>query len=84
MSTELDEDEELPEHWYFTFGFGHTHPQTGESLANHFVVIPGDVNTSRVIMERHFGRNWAFQYPTAESAGVVKHRLKQLPFTEEQ
>lgn len=81
-SVQDDEEPELPEHWYFTFGFDHVHPKTGESLANHFVVVVGDVDSSREIMERHFGLKWAFQYPSAEAAGVVKHKLKQLPFTQ--
>lgn len=81
-NVEDDEEPELPEHWYFTFGFDHTHPVTGESLAGWFVVIEGDVNSSRELMVKHFGLQWAMQYPTAEAAGVVKYRLKQLPFTQ--
>ena len=30
-----------PEHWIFTFGFGHVHPKTGDSLAGCFNVVPG-------------------------------------------
>lgn len=64
--------------WIFTFGFGHVHPVTGESLANCYVVITGDVNTSREAMARLFGLKWANQYPSKEAAGVEKYRLRQV------
>jgi hypothetical protein len=71
-------DDEKPERWIFTFGFGHTHPATGERLANCYVEIEGDVNESRDIMEHHFGLKWAFQYPTEEKAGVEKYGLQRI------
>jgi hypothetical protein len=31
----------------FTFGFDHKHPITGESLARHYIQVPGDADQSR-------------------------------------
>jgi len=64
--------------WIFTFGFGHVHPDTGDSLANRYVVIDGDVNESRATMVEHFGLKWANQYPTEEAAGVQKYNLQPI------
>lgn len=64
--------------WIFTFGFSHTHPETGERLADKYVVIEGDGNQSREIMERHFGLKWAMQYPSEEAAGVQKYGLTEI------
>lgn len=64
--------------WIFTFGFGHVHPVTGESLANYYVAIEGDVNESREIMARHFGNKWSMQYPNEEKAGVQKYGLERI------
>jgi len=64
--------------WIFTFGFGQTHPVTGERLAGKYVSIDGDVNTSRETMVRYFGQKWAMQYPTAEAAGVEKYGLTEI------
>lgn len=64
--------------WIFTFGFGHTHPVTGERLANCYVAIEGDVNTSREVMARHFGNKWSMQYPSEEKAGVQKYGLERI------
>ncbi len=63
--------------WIFTFGFGHSHPETGESLGRKYVRVRGTCATSRVEMERRFGRAWAFQYPTEEMAGVTKYGLSE-------
>lgn len=59
--------------WIFTFGFGHEHPETGERLGGKF----GTVSSTRVEMERRFGRAWAFQYPSEEIAGVAKYKLTE-------
>lgn len=67
-----------PERWVFTFGFGHTHPATGERLANCYVVIEGDIDETREIMQRHFGNAWAFQYPTEQEAGVERWDLRRI------
>lgn len=72
------EDELDVETWIFTFGFGHAHPETGESLANCFVEIEGDIDSTREVMEAHFGNKWAFQYPTRQQAGVEKFKLKEI------
>lgn len=70
------------ETWVFTFGFGHTHPRTGRSLANHYVRVPGTYEQARARMLERFGNRWAFQYETVEMArGRGHHELTELPFT---
>lgn len=72
--------EDKPEEWIFTFGFDHTHPETGESLANCYVAIPNlNINESRELMEQRFGHKWAFQYPSRKAAGVEKWKLREVP-----
>lgn len=68
--------------WIFTFGFGHTHPQTGESLAHCYVRVPGDGAEARDKMIAAFGRKWAFQYASAEQAGVDRFELREIPMPE--
>ena len=46
---------ELPQNWYFTFGFGHAHP-------NGYVCIFGTHDGAREEMFRHYGPKWSFQY----------------------
>lgn len=67
------------ETWIFTFGFGHTHPVTGERLGNRFVAIEGDIEETRRIMAEHFGDKWSMQYPGVCEAGVHKYGLTQIP-----
>lgn len=67
-----------PESWIFTFGFGQHDPQTGEPLANSYIVVQGDINESRRWMEERYGRQWAFQYPNEEAAGVSKWNLRRV------
>lgn len=66
------------ERWYFTFGYDHTHPRTGESLRNCYVLLEGDINETREIIARHFGRKWSMQYPNKEKAGVEKYNLRRI------
>ena len=48
--------------WLFTFGFGHTHPDTGESLSGKAVCFDGTYEEARHKMVERFGDKWAFQY----------------------
>lgn len=64
--------------WIFTFGFGHAHPQTGESLANCFIRIRGTRADARREMDRRFGQKWAFDYESEERAGVQKYNLREI------
>ena len=67
------------EEWIFTFGFGHTHPKTGESLANTFVrIAAADSEAAREEMYRRFGQKWSFQYDSEQKAGVEKYGLREL------
>lgn len=70
------------ERWIFTFGFGHTHPVTGESLSRCYVVIDGDHEQARATMVQYFGLKWAFQYPNEEKAGVEKWKLSRIDLPE--
>lgn len=64
----------------YTFGFGHKHPVTGESLANMYTVVSGESGEHcRAEMLNRFGRDWAFEYTTAEAAGVERFKLRELP-----
>lgn len=51
-----------PRFWLFTFGYGHTHPESGESLANKGVRFEGTYEGARAQMVERFGVKWAFQY----------------------
>lgn len=63
----------------FTFGYGQTHPLTGESLADCYVRVAGDSATSRArMLASPFGRNWSMQYATPERAGVERYGLREV------
>lgn len=64
--------------WIFTFGFGHTHPRTGESLANCFIRIRGTREAARAEMVKRFALKWAFDYPSEEDAGVERWGLREI------
>ena len=50
-----DDVVELPQAWFFTFGFGHEHP-------NGYVCIFDTHDGARERMFARFGAKWAFQY----------------------
>jgi hypothetical protein len=52
----------VEETYVFTFGYDHVHPLTKESLADCYVVVPGDRETSRKRVLTQFENKWAFQY----------------------
>jgi len=62
---------ECDNHWYFTFGCGQEH-------AGKYVVLFGTCQSTRDEMWKLFGEKWAFQYKTAEEAGVEKWSYKKL------
>lgn len=66
----------------FTFGFDHKHPITGESLARHYIQVPGEDDLSRRFMHAVFGRNWAMQYKSPESLKYLD-RMTELEWTYE-
>ncbi len=56
--------------FYFTFGFG-------QKYENCYTIIEAeDSSRAREIMFATFGRMWAFQYNSAEEAGVEEFNLK--------
>lgn len=75
-----DPDEERE--WIFTFGGGHTHPITGESLMNRFVRLRGTWLGSRKKMVELFGQKWSMQYPTEDDAGVGQFHMTELELAE--
>lgn len=71
--------------WYATFGDGHTHPITGESLRDAYTLVPGDTyeDAHQAMTRSVFGRQWAFLYENADNhrgAGVARFGLHEVPF----
>lgn len=66
----------------FTFGFDHKHPLTGESLAHHYIQVPGEDDLSRRFMHAVFGRNWAMQYKDPSKLKYLD-RMTELQWTTE-
>lgn len=59
--------------WVFTFGYGHTHPETGEPLDDKAIRFEGDYRHAREQMFSRFGIKWAFQYASAPGpVGVIE------------
>lgn|SRR5690606_20864485 len=80
MTTLTGSGSPLERTWYFTFGVGHVHPRTGASLANHYTTVTAtSPDAARERMMRIFGNRWAFQYESAEKAGVERFGLKYVP-----
>lgn len=64
---------------YFTFGYGHYTP--GDlPLRNVVVRVEGDFTEARRKLVSVVGEKFAFQYDTAESAGVSDYGLTVLDF----
>lgn len=60
----------------FTFGYGHVCPYTGRKLADHYaVVVAPDKEQCRALMVGMFGKQWAFEYDSAEAAGAERFGL---------
>lgn len=57
--------------YYFTFA------QDSE-LKNHYIIFHDTYSAARDRMIALFGRSWAFQYFSRESAGVDRYNLKQI------
>jgi hypothetical protein len=65
--------------WIFTFGRGHTHPDTGERLENFFVAIDAETREeARAKMVRSFGLKWAGCYDSRDDAGVDEFGLTMI------
>jgi hypothetical protein len=62
--------------WYFTFGIGHEHD--GQSMGNCYVVFHGTFGDAREKMIDRFGLKWAFQYGSAEKAGVERFYMRKV------
>ena len=63
------QETEIPQDWFFSFGYGHAHPQR-------FVRIHGTQNSTRGEMFRRYGDKWCFQYPgTAKQEQELKRNF---------
>jgi len=67
----MTEIEEVKQDWYFTFGYGHD-PGIG-----YYAVFHGTYGSAREEMIQRWGKKWAFQYGSAEKAGVKRFKLKE-------
>lgn len=66
--------------WFFTFGFDHTHPDTGDSLGKSYVRIYGTFSSARAEMNAAFGNRWASQYSAAlKPLNVDRYGLVEVP-----
>lgn len=63
--------EDIPRKWFFTFPLS-------SSEGMFYVELYGTWKDTRDEMMRIFGSHWAFQYPSAEDAGVEDFGLKRL------
>lgn len=65
-------EDNIPQKWYFTFGTEHLFPY-GYYISHH-----EDWSKARAEMSSIFGNKWAFQYGSAEKAGVDKFALVEV------
>lgn len=61
----------MPKFW-FTFGFGQPHENC------YHVIEAENAEKAREDMFRKFGKQWAFQYDSAEAAGVDEFNLREI------
>jgi|GEM_PF-1719138 len=74
---EVEETEEnAGRDWFFTFGYNHIHD--GRRMDRCYVVFHGTHRSAREKMVEHFGDKWAFQYHSAERAGVERWGLTEV------
>ena len=60
--------------WYFTFGFGQVYANCYTTIEAHNKI------TARMKMMNKCGTKWAFQYDSAEDAGVEEFGLHYIDF----
>lgn len=79
MTTPLPRiDPNEPRDWFFTFGYDHHHPTTGQPLRKSYVRIHGTCDGTREAMVAAFGRGWSMQYYDRERAGVDRYGLTEV------
>jgi hypothetical protein len=79
---QLTAESNEPREWIFTFGSGHVHPTTGESLGRRFVRVAGSRRVARALMVELFGIRWSNQYAANDPddpAGIARFGLVELP-----
>jgi hypothetical protein len=70
---------EVPQDWYFTFGYDHTSPE-GESLKNRYMVFHGTSSEARMQMFEAFNNQWSHQYSTRTEAGIDRFGLTEYKY----
>jgi hypothetical protein len=71
---------EQPQDWYFTFGWDHHHPITGQPLRKSYVRIHGTCDSTREEMLAVFGNRWSQQYSPADKARAIdRFNLVEVP-----
>jgi hypothetical protein len=71
---------EQPQDWFFTFGWDHHHPISGQPLRKSFVRIHGTCDSTREEMLAAFGNRWSFQYSPAEKPlKIDRYDLVEVP-----
>jgi hypothetical protein len=74
---------EAPQDFYFTFGYDHVHPVTGESLADRYVQLHGTYRETRDRIIAAFARQWSFQYGPAQAEwAVFRYNLRPIDLPE--
>lgn len=63
--------QEKRQDWYFTFGIS-------QAYEGKYHIINGSHNEARHKMFERFDNKWAFQYESAEAAGVNEFGLKRI------
>lgn len=70
---------EQPQDWFFTFGYDHFHPVTGESLDKRYVRVHGTCDSTRLDVLAVFGRAWSSQYTSEQKPRRIdKYNLTEI------
>lgn len=67
--------EQVPQKWYFTFGYSHVDQITGVRLRNKYCVVEGLHDEARDVILQRFGQNWCMQYPHADNVPEPEREL---------
>lgn len=73
---------EEPKDWFFTFGTNHGETKYGLNRGRTYVKIHGTFREARDAMFSVYYNKWAFQYSSAEEAGVERFNLYEITLGE--
>jgi hypothetical protein len=72
---------EIPQNWYFTFGYDHVDPYNGDKrLKDMYVTFHGTWAGARAQMFHMFGQEWSFQYNVVDvmrTLGLHEYQYKR-------